>query len=136
MISGPPVHRDPRSEHFFEAAARDQLAVRRCGECGHLHEPESRTCHSCGSATLGWTMVSGAAKLVSWAVVHHPPHPAFADQVPFPIGLVELAEGPWVHARVVDVPLENLRAGLPLAVAFVHPDDGDSYPVFTTGEQS
>lgn len=136
MISGPPVLADPRSEEFFTAAARDILVVHRCAECGHLLEPESRTCFSCGSSELGWAEVSGAGTLVSWSVVHHPPHPAFADQVPFPVGLVELTEGPWLHARITGVSLEALRAGLPLTVSFVHPDEGDSYPVFTAGDQA
>lgn len=136
MISGPPVFGDPRSEGFFAAAALDMLVVRRCVECTRLLEPESRTCFSCGASELVWADVSGSAKLVSWSVVHQPPHPAFADQVPFPIGLVELAEGPWLHARITGVGLEDLRAGLPLTVSFVHPDEGDSYPVFTPGDQS
>lgn len=133
MTFGPPVLADERSAGFFEAASRDALAVRRCSACDHLLEPEGRTCTSCGSDELAWQEVSGVATLVSWAVIHHPPHPAFAEQVPFPVGLIELAEGPWLHARVVDVPLNELRAGLSLEVAFVHPDEGDSYPVFTRG---
>ena len=129
-VTGPAVRRDARSDEFFAAAAADQLAIRRCTRCRHTLSPEGRTCTACGSADLGWDTATGSATLVSWAVVHHPPHPDFADQVPFPIGLVELDEGPWINARIVDANVDGLRAGLALRVAFVHPEIGDSYPVF------
>lgn len=129
-VRGPIVTRDARTEEFFDAAAHDRLAIRRCASCNHASSPEARTCTACGSTELNWDTASGAATLVSWAVVHHPPHPDFADQVPFPIGLVELAEGPWFNARIVGAAPGALRAGARLRVAFVHPGAGDSYPVF------
>ncbi|MGW2664087.1 Zn-ribbon domain-containing OB-fold protein [Nocardia tengchongensis] len=129
-LSGPPVVRDERSAVFFDAAADDRLAVRRCLDCGHWLGLEARSCSNCGHSNLEWREAVGTAELVSWSVVHHPPHPAFADQVPFPIGLIELAEGPWINARLVGVRLDELRAGLPLRVTFAHPAEGDSYPVF------
>ncbi|WP_280424691.1 Zn-ribbon domain-containing OB-fold protein [Nocardia carnea] len=129
-IAGPAVGRDARSGEFFDAAAENRLAIRRCTHCAHALSPEARTCTACGSTDLSWDTASGAATLVSWAVVHHPPHPDFADQVPFPIGLVELAEGPWINARIVGTAPESLHAGSALHVAFVHPETGESYPVF------
>ncbi|MEV6340483.1 OB-fold domain-containing protein [Nocardia vinacea] len=134
-ISGPPVIRDERSAEFFEAAADDRLLIRKCLDCGHLLGPESRAC-ACGSSDLEWHNASGSAALVSWSVVHHPPHPAFAEQVPFPIGLIELVEGPWINARIVGVELDQLRVGLPLHAVFVHPDEGDSYPVFAANQEN
>jgi uncharacterized OB-fold protein len=129
-VAGPAVRRDTRSGEFFDAAGADRLAIRRCTHCSHPLSPEARTCTACGSTDLNWDTATGSATLVSWAVVHHPPHPDFAQQVPFPIGLVELEEGPWINARIVGADPDGLRAGLSLRVAFVHPEVGDSYPVF------
>jgi uncharacterized OB-fold protein len=129
-IIGPVVQRDGRSAEFFDAAGADQLAIRRCTRCSHAFNLEARTCTDCGSTELVWDIATGSATLVSWAVVHHPPHPDFAAQVPFPIGLVELAEGPWINARIVGSDIAELSAGIPLRVAFIHPEIGDSYPVF------
>lgn len=136
MTAGPPVVRDERSAAFFDAAARDILLVRRCSGCHHLLEPEARTCTACGGENLDWAPSNGDARLVSWSVVHQAPHPAFAELVPFAIGLVELSEGPWLHARLVGVALDGLHAGQSLTVDFVHPAEGDSYPVFTAGGNS
>lgn len=133
MTSGPAITGDDRSEPFFTAAASGVLATKRCGDCAHWLGLEARTCSGCGGANLNWENVSGTGELVTWSIVHHPPHPAFTDQVPFAIGYVELAEGPWLNARIV-VDVEQLRAGLPLRAAFVRPDEGESYPVFIGGE--
>lgn len=132
-ITGPEAVRDDRSAAFYDAAARDQLLIRRCASCDKALAPEARTCTGCGERELMWMTASGTAMLISWATVHHPPLPAFGDQVPFPIGLVELAEGPWLHARIVPGD-EPLRAGLRLCAEFVHPEEGESYPVFVQRE--
>lgn len=133
MTSSPPVIRDDRSAPFFDGAARDVLLIRACTNCGHLLEPEARVCFACGGGELEWSESSGRGQLISWAVVHQPPHPAFANLVPFAIGLVELDEGPWLHGRIAGIPLDRLREGMPLHAAFVHPDGADSYPYFTNG---
>lgn len=73
----------------------------------------------------------GTGRLVTWAVVHSPPHSAFADEVPYTTGYVELTEGPWLPARIIAAGSAALQQGAPMRVAFVHPSDGESYPVFT-----
>ena len=132
-INGPQAVRDDRSAPFYDAAARGELLIRRCSACGHALAPEARTCSGCGGQELGWASASGAATLVSWAVVTSPPLPDFGDQVPFPVGLVELAEGPWLHARIVPGPGVSLHQGMPLRVAFAQPAEGEAYPVFVAG---
>ncbi|MEU6559865.1 Zn-ribbon domain-containing OB-fold protein [Nocardia nova] len=129
-ISGPPVVADARSEDFLAAAERDELVIRRCMACAHFLAPEVRTCTRCGGTELDRHVASGSARLMTWSVVHHSPLPAFADQVPFAVAYVETAEGPWLNARLAGLSLAELRAGLDLTVAFVHPDEGASYPIF------
>jgi hypothetical protein len=50
------------------------------------------------------------------------------------LALVELDEGPWLHTGLAVTSPEAiaaLRAGQRVAASFVHPADGESYPVFT-----
>ena len=128
-IAGPPLTGDSRSNDFYIAAGRGDLLARRCVECGHVLVPEARTCTSCTGQKLEWTRLAGRGKLVSWAVVHQAPLPAFGEQVPFTVGIVEVAEGPWLQLRIVHRDVA-LKVGMPLAVAFVRPDEGEAYPVF------
>ncbi|WP_262402874.1 OB-fold domain-containing protein [Actinomadura sp. CNU-125] len=43
---------------------------------------------------------------------------------------MELAEGPWLHARLDGVDRAALREGLPLRAVFAHPDEGEPYLLF------
>ncbi len=116
------VRRDGRTDPFFDGAAEGRLVVRRCSGCGDWLAPDASGCAECGSEELAWAEASGEAVLVSWATAHSRTGP------PAPLALVELAEGPWMYARLdsVDAP----RVGLALQAAFVHPGEGESYPVF------
>jgi uncharacterized protein len=118
----PWVARDEASAAFFTAAARGELLMQCCPASGDVLGPQARTCPSCGSADLDPVVVSGRGTLVSWAVVHQAPVPSLAAAVPYLTAVVELAEGPWLLARLVgadggDGP--ELRAGLPLVACFL-----------------
>jgi uncharacterized OB-fold protein len=128
-LGGPPVARDEASAGFFDAAADGRLAVRRCVTGDGLFAPEVARCPRCGAATE-WTTVSGHGRLVTWAVVHRSPHPALAEVVPYVTAVVELAEGPWLRTRLAVDAASSLAPGLPVAVAFAQPSDGESVPHF------
>src|SRR5947208_2169381 len=128
-LGGPPVERDEASAGFFDAAAHGRLAVRRCATGDGLFAPEVARCPRCGRATE-WITVSGGGRLVTWTVVHRSPHPALAEVVPYVTAVVELAEGPWLHTRLAVDDASRLAAGLPVAVAFARPSDGESVPYF------
>jgi uncharacterized OB-fold protein len=116
------IRRDGRTDAFFDGAAEDRLMIRRCAACGRWYAPNADGCAECGAEGLSWAEASGEACLVSWAVAHS------RTAEPAPLALVELAEGPWMYGRLDAV--ATPREGLPLRARFVHPDDGESYPVF------
>jgi len=70
------IRRDDRSAAFFDAAARGQLLIRRCGTCGRWLVPEAGGCYQCGAEDPGWAPASGRGTLVSWAVLHPRHSPA------------------------------------------------------------
>jgi len=125
MTDVPVIRRDDASAAFFDGAARDELMIRRCGSCGRAHAPATASCPDCGGDRLDWVPAAGTATLVTWAV----PYEKATASPAVVFGLVELAEGPWMHTRV-DADPAALRAGAPLAVRFHHPDDGESFPTF------
>ena len=116
------IRRDGRTDPFFDGAAEDRLMARRCEACGRWFAPDATGCPGCGGDDLLWAEASGEAVLVSWAVAHA------RDGTTAPLALVELAEGPWLYGRLASV--AEPRAGLPLQARFIHPEEGESYPVF------
>ena len=87
---------DPITAPFFAGAARGALVIPRCATCAaYVWYPQKSCPHDDGE--LVWNPVSGRGTLFSWAVVHRPFLPAFADRVPFVTALVALVEDPAVR---------------------------------------
>jgi uncharacterized protein len=105
---------------FWQAAAREQLAIPRCAACGRFQWYPRERCRACDEAELPWTVVSGRGTLFSWAVVRRALVPAFAEKLPLITGLVALAEDPAVRVvtNLVDCEPEALRAELSVRVVF------------------
>jgi uncharacterized protein len=129
-MTGRHAVRDDASAPFFDAARREELYIQRCRECGHVESADARICAQCESVTLSWIPASGVGSLVTWAVIHRPPHPAFADLVPYVAGIVELDEGPWMYARLLGAP-SSLQPGASMRVVFLHREGDESIPAFT-----
>jgi hypothetical protein len=117
------VTRDAESAEFFDGTARGELMVKRCDACGHTSRPDAITCSQCHGSTFTWVAASGRGSLVTWTVVHG------AEREPPIVGLVELEEGPWLHARLVDVDTATLSVGDPLVVGF-EPAGEETVPIF------
>ena len=124
------IARDEASAAFFDAAAEGTLLLRRCPTCGEVFAPHQARCAD--GSELSWEPSAGRGTLVSWAV---DPLPAVDEQLATPaggtcLGLVELAEGPWLHAAIVDVDPAVLHEGEALQVRFVRPGGGEPVPAF------
>jgi uncharacterized OB-fold protein len=118
------VRADARSAPFFEAAARDTLLIKRCGRCARWLGPEETGCAGCGDGEPGWAAACGRGTLVSFAGPGAP-----GDGPAGVLALVELAEGPWLHTRLVADPADVV-VGMAVVARFEHPAEGESYPLF------
>jgi len=115
----------------YWAACREQrLAVQRCTACKHLRFPPSVLCPRCLAFEHEWTTLSGRGTIYSFIVVHRPQHPAFFEDVPYNVAIVERAEGPRLHTDVVECANEDLRIGMPVEVVFEKRDDEITLPKF------
>ena len=88
---------------FWERLAAGQMEVQRCADCGHVRFPPTAMCPRCHSVAFDWTAVSGAGTLWSYTTVRVAPSPELAAEVPYRLGVVQLAEGPLVLGRVAGI---------------------------------
>jgi uncharacterized OB-fold protein len=128
---------DDGSAAFFEAAARGELVVLRCQDCGTfmsptggIGTPRRPCCINCFSRKLEWAPTSGKAVLHSYVLMHQVYHPGFADEVPYNIAIVELEEGVRLTTNIVDCPNDELTSGMPLQVTFEDVTDEVALPKF------
>jgi uncharacterized OB-fold protein len=104
------------------------LRGRRCAGCGTLSVPSGAACPSCGAAGGTDLELSGRGRLLSWTVIRVAPA-RYAAEAPYAVGLLELAEGARLTARIEGDPTA-LAAGQPMVLASVDPARG---PLFRAG---
>ncbi|GAA3803018.1 OB-fold domain-containing protein [Streptomyces coacervatus] len=117
---------------FWGYARQGELHIQACTDCGELRFPPRPCCPHCQSFDSEWRAVSGHGRIWSYVVPHPPLLPAYADQAPYNVIVVELTEAPRIRlvgnlvteagARLDSVPPERLRIGAKVQVVFT--EDG------------
>jgi uncharacterized protein len=124
---------DGLGAEFYEHAARTgSLHLQRCDECGRWRHPPRIRCAACGSDAWSWQPVTGAGRLFTWTVTHRAVDPAFAEELPYVIAVVELDEGPRVVGNVLDVAPADLVLDLPMRVVLDRRSDTVALVDFTS----
>lgn len=113
---------------FWDAASEGRLVAQRCGSCGALRHPPRPMCPRCRSLAVEVVDLRGTGTVYSYAILHHPQHPAF--DYPVQAVLVDLDEGVRVVSNITDVAKDDLRIGMRVQVHFVAVGDGAQIPVF------
>lgn len=113
---------------FWEGLGRDQVELPRCEDCGTWVWYPRRRCPGCLSERLTWTAVSGRGTVHTFTIARQPTHPAFADDLPQVLAVVELAEGVRLTTTLVDVDVDAepgaVEVGMAVEPAFDHGADG------------
>jgi hypothetical protein len=113
---------------FWEAAIEGQLVAQRCRGCGRLRHPPRPMCPDCRSLEFEVVPLSGRGSLYSYAILHHPRHPAF--DYPVIAALVDLEEGIRLVSNLSGVEAADIEIGMELEVEFDATENGGAVPVF------
>jgi len=135
----PYVQIDHDTKHLYRGWLDKRLLMNLCDECGLFHHPPKPVCPSCWSSQLTPTQVSGRG-IVHLAMLLHqgPPAPGVDySKAPHPIVTVDLEEqeGLRFTSTVIDCPLEDVRIGLPVELAWIERFD-TPFPVFQPRKES
>jgi uncharacterized protein len=103
---------------FWQAAKRGELAMQQCDDCGHVRYPIAHVCPKCLSERYQWKTLSGRGTVYSSIVFHQVYNPAFAQDVPYNVSLIQLEEGPRMISNVVGVAPADVKVGDAVEVAF------------------
>lgn len=114
----------PVSRFWREQNHRYRLEAGKCAKCGKVWMPNRLVCR-CGSRDFKNITLSGRGKLLTWSEVREAAT-EFENFVPYLIGLIELEEGIKITAQLVNMPKEELKAGMPVRSVFRKMrDDGE-----------
>jgi len=113
---------EPENEFFWTGGADGRLRFLRCRACRTYVHPPSPRCPDCLSSDLAPEEVSGRATVVAHTVNVQEWIPGSG---PYVVGLVAIEEDERVRlmTNLVDVPVADVRTGMPVEVVFDHHDD-------------
>ena len=121
---------DHDSAPYWEAAREGRLDIPLCGDCGRHHFYPRAICPHCHSDNLKFDTVSGRGEVHTFTIARRPAGPAFADDVPYVVALIELEEGPRMMSRIQTDDPESVRIGARVEVTYVKAPDEITFPYF------
>ena len=104
--------------------------LQRCRRCKRLIYYPRILCPFCLSTEYEWETLSGRGTVYSFAIVWRPNHPAFADQVPIILAVVDLSEGVQMITTLVGCAHEAVEIGMQVTAVFEKIADGIALPKF------
>ena len=120
----------PETEAFWQGCRDGVLLLQRCRDCGHLQYYPRAVCTGCLSSNLDWRRASGRGRIHSFTTVHRALSPAFEDDLPYVVAVIELEEGPRMVSRLRNCDTTRVSIDLPVEVAFERVNAECVLPVF------
>jgi len=105
--------------------AEGKFRIQECDACHKAFFYPRVLCVHCGSPKWHWIDASGKATVYSTSVVRNRPE----DGPDYNIALVDLAEGPRMMTRVLDIPPADVKIGMEVE-AFIGEIDKKSLVLF------
>ena len=87
-------------------------------------------CPQCLSRKAEWIKSGGMGTLYTFAIYHQAFHPAFAEKLPYVVGIVELEEGPMLISNIVGCSHDSLKCDMPVQVAWDDVSEECTLPKF------
>jgi uncharacterized protein len=110
---------DADSAPWWHALGEGRLLLPHCDHCGLDWFPPTPGCPRCGATEVELRQALGRGQIYSWVVVNRALHPAFAEDAPYAIVTVDLAEGARMVGRLLAAPDDpGLGPGAPVRAVF------------------
>lgn len=103
---------------FWEACNREELIYQYCPACRRAQFYPRAVCAVCGATSLEWRISRGLGTVYTFTRNYRAPNPAFADEIPYVIALVDLEEGFRMMVNIQGCPPEAVHIGLPVRIVF------------------
>lgn len=77
-----------------------------------------------------WTPLSGRGSVYTFTVYRVAYHPAFKDDIPYVVAIIQLAEGPRMESNIIGCKVEDVKVEMPVIVSFDDVTEEISLPKF------
>ena len=127
---------DLETQPFWDGANAGKLLLPRCDDCGQYHFMPRALCPHCRSENWAWVEASGDGVIHSYTIAHRGAGPAFKDDAPYAVAIIELAEGPRMMSNIITDDLDRIAVEGAVRVAFDAVTEEITLPKFTLVEAS
>lgn len=103
-----------------QIAQRYNFLGNKCGSCNRIYFPPRESCPFCRRKSMGKMdplKLSGKGEVVTYSIIHVGSE-GFEDQVPYPIAIIKLDEGPRITGQIVDCDINEVKIGLRVESTF------------------
>jgi len=103
-----------------EIPQRYNIMGNKCEVCQKVFFPPKEACPNCRRKSIGKMkdlQLSGKGEIVTYSIIHVGPE-EFENQVPYPIAIIKLEEGPQITAQIVDCEIEDVKIGMKVESTF------------------
>jgi uncharacterized OB-fold protein len=87
----------PEVAPFWDGCKHGELRIQACASCGRRRMPPRPMCPYCNSFDDRWEVMSGRARVWSVVIPHPPLLPAYGEQAPYNVVVVELDDDPSIR---------------------------------------
>ncbi len=103
---------------FWEGCLKGILRFQRCTSCGHVRWPASFLCPKCHSTDSVWERSSARGTIYSYVVYHVAFDPAFKNDLPYVVALVDIESGPRMLSNIRGYPPEKIKIGMSVELSW------------------
>ena len=121
---------DPDTAVYWKASTEHRLLIKRCADCKKLHFYPRELCPHCHSDAVDWVESKGLGSVYSFTIARRPAGPAFKPDAPYVVAIVELDEGPRMMTNITGSPVDSIRIGQRVRVAYEDVSEEVSLPKF------
>ncbi len=114
-------------EQFYVNIGQNKLLGVRCNKCGRIYLPPRTLCSDCYSRDFEWTELPTKGKLLTYTVIHVAPE-KFQSMTPYAVGVIELENGLKIPGMIREVPTDQIKIGMKLAIDFGICDTAQTWP--------
>ena len=106
------------SQPFWDGTRQHKLLFKRCSKCGTIDHPPYLYCTECWAEEHEWVQASGKGEIYAFTTCLLGAPPAFTDDQPFTLAVVDLPEGPRMLSTIIEAKPEELTIGMEVEVVF------------------
>jgi uncharacterized protein len=103
-----------------EIPQRYNFIANTCSSCDRVFFPPREACPFCRRKSMGKMkeqQLSGRGEVVSYTIIHVGPED-FEEQVPYPVAIIQLVEGPRITGQIVDCEPDEVKIGMKVESTF------------------